>query len=720
MRSSFPRPHASGFLFLFPVLVSAAGLLLTGCGATLSDTVPTTHILPAFKGSAFGGSTPIVGAEVRIYATGNSSGNSTGYGVATLLQEATQTGLSAHQDTDGGGGFSFAGGYDCPAGQFAYLVSSGGSAGSYNANPNILEVAALGRCEDLFAFSGGNYTGWTGGFIYMNELTTVAAAYALGNFATVTGSGTGSAATVLIGAPATNNAAQVGGVSTGCVAGVGSCTTTAAAGLAHAFLNAANLVNVYGDTANATVPGNTNGIVPVQLINTIGNILVGCVNSAGGTAGDPSVCGKLFSATTIGSNTPPADSFSAMVNLAANPTLGGSTANVSNFFGLDSATTHVFEPELTSSTNLNDYSIAINYIGGSSGNTAITYPDSGALDINDVFYVGNTVGSGSGVLAFSSDGTFNGASGSNSDLENAFGLSVDALGNGYFGNGPGSHTNQLGVFTISGGVPATPTTVGGVGADYVYATAVDRANNAWFFGPSNSRSESVLVKSSAGAKSFTGFGTPAQNIAFASLAIDPDQNVWTTVNSSLFVLPNAGTVNTPSYNTTSNPLLTLTTTANPTTGIAFAGNSSSFTAYVGGEATDPGIQPFTPTLSGATVASVSAGSLSNPNSAIVSVYGIEVDGNGTIWIADGDVAIDQYRPVSSPTVFFLQPCGYIASNTCAVNGVLSYGFPTTISIDSAGSIWTSVRPGSYASVVQIIGSAAPTWPLLSLGVTGLP
>ena len=43
---------------------------------------------------------PIIGATIKIYATGDASGASVGYGVGHLMQEATQVGASAGQDTE--------------------------------------------------------------------------------------------------------------------------------------------------------------------------------------------------------------------------------------------------------------------------------------------------------------------------------------------------------------------------------------------------------------------------------------------------------------------------------------------------------------------------------------------------------------------------------------------------------------------------------------------
>jgi len=41
-----------------------------------------------------------------------------------------------------------------------------------------------------------------------------------------------------------------------------------------------------------------------------------------------------------------------------------------------------------------------------------------------------------------------------------------------------------------------------------------------------------------------------------------------------------------------------------------------------------------------------------------------------------------------------------------------------VNIDSTGSMWIAM--GTVGNVLQIIGSAAPAWPLLSLGVLGRP
>ena len=92
LKSSFLRPS---LLALSAVL----SLSLSGCGigpVTASNSTDT--ITGPIAGIIHGGPNPVVGAEVILYAT-----TSTGYGVGTQLQEATQVGASAHHGSAGNG-----------------------------------------------------------------------------------------------------------------------------------------------------------------------------------------------------------------------------------------------------------------------------------------------------------------------------------------------------------------------------------------------------------------------------------------------------------------------------------------------------------------------------------------------------------------------------------------------------------------------------------------
>ena len=134
-------------------------------------------------------------------------------------------------------------------------------------------------------------------FVSVNEVTTVAAAYAMAGFATdpthVSSSGT--------------PLAQTG------------------------IANAANLADISTGTALITTPAG-NGNVPNTLINTLANVLAACISSNGP---DSTPCSTLFSNSLSGgtSGTTPADTATAIINIAHNP-----GANIATLFSLPPAT----------------------------------------------------------------------------------------------------------------------------------------------------------------------------------------------------------------------------------------------------------------------------------------------------------------------------------------------------------------------------------------------
>ena len=120
-------------------------------------------------------------------------------------------------------------------------------------------------------------------FIHINELTTIAAVWSLAPFMSSYSS-------------------------------IGSGPTDTAA-LASAFTLASEYVN----TTTGTSPGlnvPAGATVPVAQLNTLADILSTCVNSAGGVAGDGSVCGTLFASATPNGGTPPVEVIGAGLNIA--------------------------------------------------------------------------------------------------------------------------------------------------------------------------------------------------------------------------------------------------------------------------------------------------------------------------------------------------------------------------------------------------------------------
>ncbi len=111
--------------------------------------------------------------------------------------------------------------------------------------------------------------------------------------------------------------------------------------LANAFTYANELVN----TATGAAPGNNlpaGYTVPIAELNTLADIISACINSVGGTAGDGSLCGQLFTLTTVTPNPPPTNTIAALLNIVNNP-----TQNTSALFAL-TPPTPPFQPTLTS------------------------------------------------------------------------------------------------------------------------------------------------------------------------------------------------------------------------------------------------------------------------------------------------------------------------------------------------------------------------------------
>ena len=178
------------------------------------------------------------------------------------------------------GEFTISGDYVCPAGADVYLVSTGGNPGlPAGSNPSLALMAALGSCS---APSFGS------SFISVNELTTFGSIAAL--------------------APYMSSYSAIG-------------SGSADASLLQA---AFNTVSEYTDTSQGIVPGPA---LPASTyassyeIQTLGDAISACINSAGGVAGDGSHCGTLFTDTTPTSGTAPTDTIGAALNIVNNPGL---------------------------------------------------------------------------------------------------------------------------------------------------------------------------------------------------------------------------------------------------------------------------------------------------------------------------------------------------------------------------------------------------------------
>ena len=380
-----------------PVSVSSATTInavsidtKSGSNYTLSMDVSAAYALcPAHSvcGSVMSGNLPIDGATVQLYAAGK-----TGYGSGAKALSTTPSTIT----TNSAGAFSLKL-PTCPSapGDQLYLAASGGSTSGGSSETNIALMVTLGSCSKLASVTS----------VTINEVTTIASAYALSGFATPNGSGPG----IVVGAPAPSASCSLAQT------GNSTCNYN---GLVNAFRTVNNLVNTtsgtpltitefysgsdpnnpngwsssYGDTQapytncssspsasnclsyNNPVPSDpisgmpfqastyqaTNtSLVPFQRLNTLGNVLASCVEQLGNCAG--------LSTLTNGA----ADTLQAALYIAQNP---GKWSGTAGLYGQVAQPATSFTPPYGDGTNKttltaepNDWTLAISFTGGGLG-----------------------------------------------------------------------------------------------------------------------------------------------------------------------------------------------------------------------------------------------------------------------------------------------------------------------------------------------------------------
>jgi sugar lactone lactonase YvrE len=588
-----------------------------------ATTTATIQNLPALSdatmtGTVATGSTPIIGAHVYLYAA-----NTTGYGASSAsLLNATLTGFS---DTNGNayvvsgsqGNFTMTGDYTCTSGQQLYIYALGGTAGTASI-PNAGLMATIGSCPAI----------GTTVVAQVNEVSTVAAAYAQAGFATdalhVSSSGTALALT----------------------------------GIANAFANAANVVKLSTGVALTTTPtAGSTGTVPQATINALANILSVCANP--GTVSLPysaSNCtlllGDALSGGTTG--TKATDTATVAINIAHNP---GSNLN-SDLYNLPNASPYT--PTLGRQPN--DFTLAISYSGGGlNGPQGIAIDGSGNVWVTNDGVASVTKLSSLGAVATGSPFTGGG-------ISTPYGIAIDGSGNAWVANsGSGSVTELSATGAPSSGSPYTVCNLSGPkgiaidgsgnvwipdyghndvcelsntgtvvsGSPYTTggfnnpdAIAIDGTGNAWV---ANFSGGSVTKLSSAGAplsgaNGYTGGGLHDPN----SVAIDKNGNAW---------IPDLSPSN-------------LTEVAS---GTAVAWNNTSLSSPVG-VAIDGLGNVWLANQSGNTVAEYSnAGFLISGSTgfggATGTASGIAVDGSGDVWVGNNTQgSVTEYIGVAAPAI----------------------------------------------------------------------
>ena len=703
-----------------PLRASVLGLAilaLTGCSGLSPRDATVASSNATIRGILHGGPSPIIGATVTLYATQNN-----GYGGTAIQLGNTTT-------TNSTGAFTFVNAtpYTCPAGQFAYLTAAGGNSGGNTNNNQILFVAAIGPCSTLT----------TSTQTWIDELTTVAAAYALGNFTTVSGSG--AAAVVNISAPAGNNA------STPCVANSGTCTVTQTSGLAHAFATALNLVNTTTGQAYATLPTQTvansgvPAVTPSVEINTLGNILQTCVNSGGGTAGDSSGCGSLLKDTTPPGGTAPTNTLQAMMDLAKYPSLGTSqtlatynstsapNAAVAAIYNLAAAQSF-YLPTLSAAPP--DWALSIVYPPGNGGTTAannLTFPYLLALDIADNVYVLNTNATVAeqNFLAYQNNGIPLWQTAVDSTrFTTPRGFALDSIGNMWMTQYSGTYAGVAEYSQANGAFIQNFTLAGGNPVGVI----VDPSNNVFVgYGQAAVSGQGIFELVYAnGYKQAIYTVTPQISTGIYQFGFDKNMNLWASgfnnanlTTTTIYTLPNTGTVSAPVFFKTA----VVPTSIGGYYDYGVVLDATGTNAYT---TNSSGIYEIAATGSGTSL--TTSASSATPLFAAAPPREMLTDGGGTIWIStyatstSVGLPLEEWSTTSESIVASINSC-YVPSGTKCITTASGSTYPPIyagrgVAADSAGNLWYPNAIGG--TVTEIIGLASPTWPQLSTSQFGKP
>jgi streptogramin lyase len=611
--------------------------LLAGCsGAPFATQVKTNSIRgAAIQGKVHGGQTVITGANIYLYAA-----NNTGYGNASISL-LNSSGSNTQKDSNGNyyvttgsdGSFGITGDYTCPSTTSQlYLYATGGNPGA-GTNPVIGLLAALGTCQANSTLSPTLY-------IVINEVTTVAAAYALSGFAT--------------------DATHVSS----------SGTPLALTGIANAFANAGNLASITTGNALTTTPAG-NGTVPQVLINTLADLLAGCVNTTGVVSGpaNPTVCYTLFNDTLSGGTTGsvPANTATSAIYLAHNP--GANLDALGSLFQTLTADLP-FQPAITSGSKVNDLTVSIAY-----ADSSLDKPYSIAVDAGGNVWLGNY--NGNSVTELSSLGVdLSGVDGfTGGGISNPWGIAIDGQGHVWIANFLVNTVTELSntgtVLSPGTGYTGGYFSIGGAGVNI----AIDGSGNVWI--PNGNTGVAKLSSSGAVLGSFTGTGLDQPD----SVAVDGSGNAWfANLSSAVSEFSSTGSAlsGTNGYSSGSQPY-----------GVAI---DSSGNAWVG--AVDGKITKLSP--SGSVLDASSSGQNAN-------VFGI--DGAGSAWTWGGNGIIG------------------ISSSGAILSGPYNYQPPSlygdqAAALDGSGDIW--VANGGNNTVTEVIGAATPVITPIAAGLPATP
>ena len=630
--------------------VSLGLLGVIGCGAIDRSVTPVVQSQVALHGKTFGGQQPVVGAAIYLVAVGIG-----GYGSAgTVL---------AHAVTDSAGNFDLGTSFTCPQVDTPeYIISVGGNPGlgGPTTNPNIVLGTALLPC------------GVDQPFVNIDELSTVVMAYSMAQFFTTT-----------YGVPSQPTLGQ-------------STVLDGFGGPSSLDLSNSQIVYSLGLTnaMNKTVPSLLNSAtgqlqpasptfgIEAAKISSIANALAACVNSKGetGMADNTSSCGKLFSATTSGSNRP-GDTLQAAVAMALHP-----YQNVAVLYGLG-GTTPPYQPTLANAPH--DLTVGVSYITPGVKLTVGATPTSPmtsnlAIDAGGDIWLPTTAPAG--VMSFSPGANTFGGPYTTNGILGPQNVTIDREGLVWSADNLSNSTQIFSVSSLAGGTPTLyPQNTGNATAvtidpnDGVVNIGVDGGGAPYLLNLNYPRAIGNQQPSNI---------VPSNTVSSVTGATDGNQ------------FPVAGWA--ASYSGTTSFMESSENGANAVTRATFPGGGSGQIAQYA---------PYnfvmtTPLTNTACIYTTTSSCLAAGFTGMNTPEGVAVDGNNYIWVANsGNASVSEFP--GSNANFAGGNAGFSLHGS-ADGGTMVQ--PFGIGIDNSGNVWVSnqtIAGGSYV-LSELIGAGAPT------------
>jgi len=619
-------------------LLSSLSLFVTGCGmgtGAAPDPVPLT-----VNGRVHGGQQAVVGAHIQLYVAGN-TGN--GSASSPLLTTTVTSGSD--------GSFSITGDYSCPSSTAqVYLVATQGNPGlgSGGNNPALAMMAPLGSCGNLTPTQ----------FIWINEVTTVAAAYTL--------------------APFNQDISHIGASATNSI------------GLANAFLNAQLIANTAtGNTATLA----SNLKTETGKIYALADAVASCINSDGTTG-----CTPLFSAATPSGGSAPTNTWDALINIVKNP--GNNVAGVFSAIGPQPP----FATTLTQAPS--DWTLSLTVTGGGmhAANLGAGIQDESpkalAIDSQGNVWVGDNTGVLSG---FSPQGTPFSATGYGAEIAGeAYGLTIDSSDNIWLTLAEaGSHNSSKGSIEKFGGVSSgslgTSTIFTDNSLDYPYALATDSNGVIFIANGFVAGSATNLASYNPATNTFASIPTSNNIGGSTALAVDKTHGVWLAGGDGRDSLEHNDATGSIVFETSCCGLSDAV--AVDSAGNAWLGDTQN-TDTSGDGNTDGAVSEFAPDGT-ALLSFLTVGGISHPSH-------IAIDAAQNLWISNLHSPEDGPRYQS-----FSELSGSTSSSPgSALSPSTGYGvdaqllLPYSIAVDASGNVWVSNTGG--VSVVMFFGMATPT------------